>query len=67
MESKVVLPIIIFILIIIIWFSNIINLLIMDQKGDFITIKKMDLIMDEFFNVDENFKSIMIKNQNWNW
>jgi hypothetical protein len=39
----------------------------MDQKKDFITIKKMDLIMDEFFNVDENFKSIMIKNQNWNW
>jgi hypothetical protein len=64
MESKVVLPIIIFILIIIIWFSNIINLLIMDQKGDFITIKKMDLIMDEFVNIDKNFKSIMIKNQN---
>jgi hypothetical protein len=55
MEFKIVLPILIFILIIIIWFFNIINLLIIDEIGDFTAIKKMNSIMDEFFNVDENF------------
>jgi hypothetical protein len=54
MESKVVLPILVFIIIIIFWFCNTINLLIMDQIGDFIAIKKMNLIIDERFNVDEN-------------
>jgi len=56
MVFKVVLPILIFIIIIIIIIiCNTINLLIMDQIGDFIAIKKMNLIMNEFFNIDENF------------
>jgi hypothetical protein len=50
MESKVVLLILVFVIIIIIWFCNTISLLMMDQIGDFIVIKKMN-----FFNVDENF------------